>query len=43
MYFKSVFIKANKLYIDIFINNLIKIHKKWFFFDGPTWNDPLRQ
>ena len=24
MYFKSVFIKPNKLYINIFINNLIK-------------------
>ena len=24
MYFKSVFINPNKLYIDIFINNIIK-------------------
>ena len=28
MYFKSVFIKPNKLYINIFINNLIKSPQK---------------
>ena len=32
MYFKSVFIKPNKAYIDIIINNLKKIHKNSFFF-----------
>ena len=31
MYFKSVFIKPNKPYIDIIINNLRKIHKNSFF------------
>ena len=36
LYCKSVFIKSNKLYINIFINNLIKnSQKKPFFSKGP--------
>ena len=35
MYFKSKFIKPNKYYIIIFINNLIKNSQKIAFFDGP--------
>ena len=31
MYFKNVFIKHNKLYINIFINNLIKNSQKRLF------------
>ena len=35
MYFKSVFIKPNKLYINIFINNLIKNSQRYPFPEFP--------
>ena len=34
MYFKSVFIKPNKLFINIFIDNLIKNSQRIAFFRG---------
>ena len=41
MYFKSVFIKPHKLYINIFINNLIKKSTKIAFFRGTKVEWPL--
>ena len=42
MYFKSVLIKPNKLYINIFINNLIENLQKIGFFRGPKVEWPLK-
>ena len=41
MYFRSVFIKSNKVYINIFIINLMKNSQKYLLSEGPKKNDPL--